>query len=172
MAILYLVVDDFSLDATRFNLLARGRKHSNAVCAIQRHLRELDDTRRRRTIPDRCLRMRADHPAGVGLDVFGEAERFRWLHNKGLRGRNMYNGMRSNGDVPLEDVASAVNLKNIAEARYPTSDVELHHTPSKAAGYLETKLLQKIIKSSFEQIKDQLVNTNEGSMDLKRTKLP
>ncbi|GBP46236.1 hypothetical protein EVAR_30364_1 [Eumeta japonica] len=71
--------DRYSLDATRFNLLAWDRKYSNAVRAIGRHLREPDDARRCPTIPDRCLRIRTAHPVGVRSDIFGETERFRWL---------------------------------------------------------------------------------------------
>ncbi|GBP89684.1 hypothetical protein EVAR_20379_1 [Eumeta japonica] len=76
-------------NVTRFNLLAWNRKHSNAVCAIGRHLREPDDARRRSTtpddirrrptIPDRCLRIRASDLVGVRSDIFGKAECFRRL---------------------------------------------------------------------------------------------
>ncbi|GBP86481.1 hypothetical protein EVAR_53833_1 [Eumeta japonica] len=140
-------------------IYARGRKHSNAVCTIGRHLREPDDARRHPTIPDRCLHIRAAHPAYVRSDIVGEAERFRRLFLSsykntvhGLRplrrehsrrpdvsnyfeGAPWDNSTRSNGDVLLGDVASAANFKNIAEAQNPASQVRLHHTTSAAAGH-------------------------------------
>ncbi|GBP78939.1 hypothetical protein EVAR_57890_1 [Eumeta japonica] len=119
-----------SLDATRLNLLVRGRKHSNAVCAIGRHLREPDDARRRPTISDRCLQTRIAHPTGVRSDIFGfEATK----RIKGLR-CTIVDSVRSNGDVPLMSLVLR-NIKNITETQRSTSEVGLHHTSSSAAGY-------------------------------------
>ncbi|GBP76263.1 hypothetical protein EVAR_60812_1 [Eumeta japonica] len=67
----------YSLDTTRLNLLFRDRKHSNALCAIGKHLCEPDDARQRPTILDRCLHIGAAHAAGVPSDRFGEAENIR-----------------------------------------------------------------------------------------------
>ncbi|GBP18747.1 hypothetical protein EVAR_8574_1 [Eumeta japonica] len=112
--------------ARHFNLLARGRKHSNAVCAIGRRLREPDDARRYPTdvyayeqlirrasngissvkVSTQSRRLESDSSA-VGMPTL---IRLVTRRIKGLRGRTMDHSTRSNRESPLGDVASAANL--------------------------------------------------------------
>ncbi|GBP27400.1 hypothetical protein EVAR_17100_1 [Eumeta japonica] len=52
--------------------------------------------------------------------------------SKDFEGASWITATHSYGDVPLGDVASAANFKNITESRHPTSKVGLHNTPSAA----------------------------------------